>query len=49
MIKDNSDMLSDFLCTSFNTSLKSTKFSHYLKIANATPLHRKGKTDHKRN
>ena len=41
IIRDNTYLM--FLCMSLNSSLKSWRFSHYLKLADITPLYKKGK------
>ena len=47
-VTGKSDIFSDFLCISVNSSLKSSKFPIFLKPANITPLHKKDKRDQKR-
>ena len=49
IIKENLGIFPDFLCTNINSSFKSSSFPSYLKMANVTPLHRKGKKDLKEN
>ena len=49
VIKENSDIFSSFLCISFNSSIKTSKFTRCLKLADITPLYKKGKTDQKEN
>ena len=49
VIKENSDIFSSFLCTSFNSSVKTSKFPECFKLANITPLYKKGKIDQKEN
>ena len=49
VIKENSDIFSSFLCTSFNSSVKTTKFPQCLKLADITLLYKKGKNDPKEN
>ena len=38
IIKSNSDVFSDFLYVSINSSIKSSLFPSYLKTANITPI-----------
>ena len=49
IVKENIDVFSDFLCVSFNSSIKSRKFPKNLKFADITPLQKKGKKDIKGN
>ena len=49
IIKENLDIFVDFLCTNINSSFKSTSFPSCLKIADVTPLNKKGKKDLKEN
>ena len=44
IIKENLDIFADFLCTN-----KSSSFPSCLKMADVTPLHKKGKKDLKEN
>ena len=37
------DIFADFLCTNINSSFKSSSFPSCLKMADVTPLHKKGK------
>ena len=48
IIKSNSDLFSDFLYVSINSSIKSL-FPSCLKTADVTPIYRKGKRDLKNN
>ena len=48
-VKENIDVFSDFLCSSFNSSIKLSKFSENLKQADITPAYKKGKKDIKGN
>ena len=45
IIKENMDIFAGFLCTNINSSFKSSSFPSCLKMANVTPLHKKGKKD----
>ena len=45
IIKENLDIFADFLCTNINSSFKSSSFPSCLKMADVTPLHKKGKKD----
>ena len=47
IIKENVDVFADFLCTSINSSIKSSLFPSCLKFADVTPLHKKGRKDAK--
>ena len=49
IIKENLDIFADFLCTNINRSFKSSSFPSCLKMADVTPLHKKGKKDLKEN
>ena len=49
IIKSNSDIFSDFLCVSINSSIKSSLFLSCLKTADITPIYKKGKKDLKDN
>ena len=49
VLKENSDVSSNFLCNSFNNSIKLSTFPEILKHADIPPLHKKGKKDIKRN
>ena len=41
--KENSNIFSSFLCTSFNSLIKTSKFLQCLKLANTIPLYKKVK------
>ena len=43
------DIFADFLCTNINSSFKSSSFLSCLKMADVTPIHKKGKKDLKEN
>ena len=43
IIKENLDIFADFLCTNINSCFKSSSFTSCLKMADMTPLHKKGK------
>ena len=43
IVMEDIDIFSDFLCVSFNSSIKSKNFKKNLKLADITPLHKKGK------
>ena len=47
IIKSNSDIFSDFLYVSINSSIKSSLFPSCLKTADITPIYKKGKKDFK--
>ena len=49
IIKENLDIFIGFLCTNINSSFKSSSFPSCLKMADVTPLHKKGKKDLKEN
>ena len=49
IIKENLDIFAGFLCTNINRSFKSSSFLSCLKMADVTPLHKKGKKDLKEN
>ena len=49
IIKENLDIFADFLCTNINSSFKSSSFPSCLKMADVSPLHKKGKKDLKEN
>ena len=44
-MKENSDIFSDFLCTSYKSLIKSIIFPKNLKLADITPQHKKSKKD----
>ena len=43
LLKENVNIFSDFVCTSFNNSINMSKFSKNLKLADITPAYKKGK------
>ena len=49
IIKENVDIFAEFLWKSINSSIKSFTFPSCLKLADVTPLHKKGKKDKKDN
>ena len=49
VLKENSNIFSNFLCNSFNDSIKLLTFPEILKHADITPLYKKGKKDIKGN
>ena len=49
VLKENSDIFSDFLCNSFNNSIKLSTFPEFLKHADITSLYKKGKKNIKGN
>ena len=49
IIKKNIDIFLEFLCTSINGAIKSPRFPSFLKLAEVTPLHKKGRKDIKEN
>ena len=49
LLKENVDIFSDFVCTSFNSSINVSKFPENLKLADITPTYKKGKKDIKGN
>ena len=49
IIKENLDIFADFLCRNINSSFKSSSFPSCLKMADVTPLHKKGRKDLKEN
>ena len=48
-IKENLDIFAGFLCTNINSSFKSSSLPSCLKMADVTPLHKKGKKHLKEN
>ena len=42
IIEENLNIFVDFLCTNINSSFKSSSFPSCLKMADVTPLHKKG-------
>ena len=49
IIKENLDIFADFLCRNINSSFKSSSIPSCLKMADVTPLHKKGRKDLKEN
>ena len=49
VLKENSNIFSNFLCNSFNNSIKLSTFPEVFKHTDITPLHKKGKKDIKGN
>ena len=49
IIKENSDILSNFICESINNSIKSSIFPSCLKHVDVTPLHKKCNKSLKKN
>ena len=49
IIKENLDIFANFLCVNINSSFKSSSFPSCLKMADVTPLHKKGKKNLKEN
>ena len=49
VLKENNDIFSNFLCNSFNNSIKLSTFPEILKHADISPLYKKGKKDVKGN
>ena len=45
VIKENADIFAEFLHSSFNESVKNSKFSTVLKQANITPVFKKGEEE----
>ena len=43
ILKENTDVFINFLCNSFNNSIKLTTFPEILKLPYITPLYKKGK------
>ena len=41
LIKNNSDLLADFIFTNINDSIAQSTFPSLLKVANVTPVHKK--------
>ena len=48
LAKENTDIFSNFLCSSFNYSIKLSTFSEILKHADITTLYKKDKKRHQR-
>ena len=49
IIHDNVDIFADFIAESFKGAIKTSNFSNCLKLADITPLHKKGRKDNKEN
>ena len=49
IIKENSDIFVDFLKNSFNNSVDTNEFPSEMKLANITPVHKKGSKNFKEN
>ena len=49
IIKENIDIFANFLCTSINSAIKYLSFPSSLKLADVTPVHKKGRKDMKEN
>ena len=49
IIKENTDVFAEFLWTSTNSAIKSLGFLSSLKLADVTPVHKKGRKDMKEN
>ena len=49
IIKKDIDILKEFLCLNINSAIKSTGFPSFLKLADITPLHNKGRKNMKEN
>ena len=49
IIKENADIFAEFLCETVNSAIKSSNFPNSLKLADITPLHKKGRKDNKEN
>ena len=49
LCSENADIFADFLCKSINVTFKSSMFPNSLKLADATPLLKKGRKDLKEN
>ena len=49
LLKENVDIFSNFVCTSFNSSINMSKFPENLKLGNITPAYKKGKKHIKEN
>ena len=47
--KDNVDIFADFLCETVNCTIKTSNFPSCLKLADITPLHKKGRKNNKEN
>ena len=49
IIHDNVDIFADFIVGSFKGTIKTSIFSSCLKLADISPLHKKGRKDNKEN
>ena len=49
IVKENFDVFTDFLCTSFNGFIKASLFLSCLKFGHVRPLYKKGRKDAKQN
>ena len=49
LIKENSDLFAEIICKYFNESLEKSKFPDCLKLANVTPVFKKGARTSKNN
>ena len=49
IIHENADIFADFLAESLKGPIKTYNFPNCLKLADITPLHKKGKKDNKEN
>ena len=49
IIKENSEIFVDFLKNSFNNSVDTNEFPSEMKLANITPVHKKGSKNFKEN
>ena len=45
IVKENADIFAEFLCKSVNAKFKLSMFFSSLKLADVTPLHKKGRKD----
>ena len=49
IIHENTDVFADFLAESLKSAIKTYNFPNCLKLADITPLHKKGRKDNKEN
>ena len=49
IMKENANIFAEFLCETVNSAIKSSNFHNGLKLADITPLHKKGMKDNKEN
>ena len=49
IVKENIDIFANFLCTGINSAIMSFSLPSYLKLADVTPVHKKGRKDMKEN